>query len=232
MLSEISEYSLDAKAGDIILFRMIFHGIDPFIVIYDDFAKKKICSKSITNSKFVIFNECKIERDGTYSILLSDYEGDDTGDYSFYLQKLNSNSSMTINYGDSITGTISLSVEMDEYTFEGKEGDIIYSQMIFHQNNLDPTIQIFDSDGNKICYSETDNGLYERKKAQLSNCMLQRNGTYSIFLSENGGDDIGDYSFTFNVIIDDLKKPIADEEGVCFIQSNYINFFNFFSLLD
>ena len=204
-LGEKDEYTFQGNTDDLIIARMLFHkpNLDPVIQIFDPDGKlvengELRISNGTYDRKAAELSDCKLEKDGKYTILLSDINGDSTGNYSFYFQKLNSPTATEINYNHSIVASISPSTEMDEYSFYGNANDIVLCRMIFHQDNLDPAIQIFDAIGMNLtrCEMKVNNGTYDRKAAE-STCKLIHNGNYTIFLSDLNGDSTGNYSFSF-----------------------------------
>src|SRR5437867_10144291 len=73
---------------------------------------------------------CVLDNTQPHTILISDTNGDESGDYVFTLQRVNSPPNPTpITYGESVTGTINPQVELDVYSFSGAVGDKLLLRM-------------------------------------------------------------------------------------------------------
>jgi len=99
-------------------------------------------------------------------------------------------SQTNINYGETITETISVNGEVDVYTFIGNPGDKVVVRMTESYSgsseNMEPYIRLYEPTGVLVSENE-DNG-----QAKIF-VTLTSSGNYSIFASDLNGDDTGDY---------------------------------------
>ena len=79
----------------------------------------------MTNSALVE-RECGLAVSGTYSILVSDQVGTQTGDYTLTINYLNHPSAVFVDLGKPVIGDIASGTEMDQLSFEGQEGSGVF----------------------------------------------------------------------------------------------------------
>jgi len=103
-------------------------------------------------------------------------------------------SQININYGETLTGTISVDGEVDIYTFSKSANDKILIRLTEHAHYpdyyLEPKIELFNPSGTLI------NLVWDESQAEII-YTLPTSGTYTLFVSDNGGDDTGNYSIFF-----------------------------------
>jgi hypothetical protein len=129
-----------------------------------------------------------IPADGTYTVLMGEINGNDTGDYNLYLQRLNNPANTTaISLGDTITETLSLQAELDSYTFDLTTGQDVNVQMSRVAYGIEPHFRLYNSNGDLQC-SASDTS------SAVSNCSLTSADIYMILAGEDGGNETGDYT--------------------------------------
>jgi len=125
---------------------------------------------------------------GTYTIIVGDREGDDTGTYSVYIQRTNNPGATTpMQYGQTVGSTISYPAEYDTYTVQANANDQIFVRMMSSWDS-GPQIRIFRPDGAQLT---TDYGYYSDWDLQA---LAPVSGTYTILVGDYNGDGTGTYS--------------------------------------
>jgi len=184
---EEDSYTFPANTGDIVLVQMsrTFGDLDPYIRLYrpDDV---KVCEADDSYSAEI--PNCALSISGTYTLLVGDYGGTDTGSYNIFLQRLNSpgNTSSTL-FGETSSASIGSVAEMDTYTFSAYADAAILVRMSKVSGDLHPYIRLYRPDGVKVCEA------YDSYSAEIPNCNLPISGTYAILGSDYGGTDTGNY---------------------------------------
>ena len=147
-----------------------------------------------SNFSNVFLDNYEIIQTGTYKLLVRDNGGDETGEYNFTIQKTNAPiNPVAINYGDSVTGQVDVTSDLDAFTFEATAGDRITLQLSDF-GLLDSEFRLYLPNGQ---FLEAVSGS-NFSNALLDNYELNETGTYKILVRDNGGDEIGDYTLTLN----------------------------------
>ena len=141
----------------------------------------------------------ELEDTGTYTIMVSESEGDGVGDYNFTLESVNNPGDSTpISYGESIGGSLEVPTDLDHYTFEGTAGDIITLQLNDSSGFLSTQFRLYAPDGSLVI--EVPPPIGGGGQAALEDFELEDTGTYTIMVSESEGDGVGDYNFTLESV--------------------------------
>ena len=192
---DVDTYSFSGNVGDKVILRLTENSgspsflLEPFAELYDS-AGDLLLSDADNGQAQIEFT---LPADGSYTILASDaYPGDDTGNYGLFIQRIvNPGNTITINYGETLTGTISTFGDVDTYSFLGNEGDKVILRLTESSSSpsflLEPFAELYDSAGD-LLLSDSDNG-----QAQIS-FTLPADGSYTILASDSyPGDDTGNY---------------------------------------
>jgi len=107
-----------------------------------------------------------------------------------------SKDSSTIAYGQTIEGEISVAGEKDTLTFTADAGDVVLIRMSDQDPDiLDPHIELFDPDGNRIA---DDYSTYYQ--ADILDQALPSNGEYTIIASDWGSNEAGIYGLSMQCV--------------------------------
>src|SRR3989442_292561 len=132
-----------------------------------------------------------------------------------FLYRVNSPPNPTpISYGQNIAGTISPQAELDVYSFSGAVGDKLLVRMLPTSSSLEPQIRVFRSDGSSLCsaanpFTNGASGLLE-----LSTCVLDNTDPHTILVSDNFGDETGNYVLTLQ-----RTNGLANSTGIAYEQT-------------
>ncbi len=191
-LAEMDAYVLNGTAGDKFVVQMLGSeaNFDPQVEIYNPqgflFASGRIANK------YIIIDTLKITESGLYTILVTDWGGNDTSSYFISLQRIcNIPNATILDYNSTISAEIINLTEMDAYVFNGTAGDRIIIQMRGKETGFDPRIEIYDPDGSPIISGEISNRLL-----RLETLKLTESGIYTVLAMDWGGNDIGSYNIS------------------------------------
>ena len=180
---EMDNYTFSAQAGDQIIAHMGSSWINfaqlqlyaPNGTLIEEDYGSRTCTLEIT-----------LVDTGIYTLLASDKNGDDTGDYGVFLQKINNPVNATpLGFGETITGNISQLVEMDTYIFSAEVGDSIIARMGSSWFNH-PAIKLYAPNGTLI---GTKSGQYVCELTE----MIPETGNYTLLVGDYSSNDIGEY---------------------------------------
>ena len=195
-------YTFSGNAGDRVLVRMGESSgtLWPGLRVYGPDGTK-LCQADSSDSVTTEITSCTLTNTGTHTILAygSYGYGSFSGNYYIYLQRLNNpGSPVTINFGQTLPGSIPTPAEMDTFTFSGYAGDIVSVMMAETSGTLWPGIRVYAPDGTKLCQKDSTDSA----SAEITSCTLPITGDYAILAygSYGYGPFIGNYSLTLNKI--------------------------------
>ena len=165
---------------------------------------------------------------GTYTVFISENEGDAKLSYSFSLQCREHlvETATAISYDTQISDSISPVGDIDGYSFSGTAGQHISVRVIPGTDYVAPRIDLISPSGTV----DTAYAIY-RGQANILDYPLKSTGTYTILVSENEGDAKLSYSFSlqcrehlmetataidFDTEINDSISPVGDIDGFSF----------------
>jgi hypothetical protein len=199
--TEMDTYTFLASAGDKVLVRMSQSSgnVWPGIRIYGPDGTK-LCDKHSSDSVTAEIASCSLPDSGTYTILgYDDLYGMYTGDYHIYIQRLNDpGDPIPISFGQTLSGSIITSAEMDTYTFLASAGDKVLVRMSKSSGDVWPGIRIYAPDGVKLCEKKSSDSI----TAEIASCSLSSTGTYTILVFDDlFGMDAGNYQIFLELLI-------------------------------
>ena len=137
-----------------------------------------------------------------------DHGVDDAGDYQVTFMKLPGSLTWSadpdggeIAPGETLSGTINLSSDMDGFQFYGAQGDRIIVDAEATSGNLDTEIYLYPPGGGP---AEADTYPW----GDLLDYQLQSSGLYTIIIMDHGVDDTGDYAVAL------VKIPSTIRPGI------------------
>ena len=209
---ELDVYTFTAEANDVVLLRMstsVF-GMDPELELIQDGAPvvdptDGPCAASdfanTSSGALAQVSACRLPSSGTFIIVVGDVDGNETGDYGLYVQRLNNpGNAAAVAYGQTITASISALAEMDTYTFSGSAGAVARIRMSTNVFGMDPEFGLYGPDGALVVdqtdgpceasdFANTSSGAL----AEMSTCRLPATGSYTILARDINGNETGDY---------------------------------------
>ena len=174
------------------------------------------CLEVFRPDGFLLSSQCEfnnprldltLDKEGTYTVLVSDDNDDETMSYTLALERHYpiADSGVSICYGCLLEGQLSPVGDLDLFTFAGKSGDIIVLQSVVTGGFGNPCIEVFGPDGSP--YSSQCE--FNNPRLDLS---LDQTGVYTVLLS----DDNDDETMSYGIIVDVLVPLSCSAEHVCF----------------
>jgi hypothetical protein len=141
---------------------------------------------------------CALSSTGTYTILIEDQSGTNTGGYVISVRRLNSTTGCTaLTLGAAPTaGTIAAASQTDCYSFSGAAGDRIRVRAIVTSGSLFATRELVRPNGTTVCAPNGSSDL---------TCPLDTTGTHTILIEDSAGTNTGGYAIT----IQRLNSPVG-----------------------
>ena len=194
---EEDTYSFTAKKGDQISVDMGSGAINPQIKFYGpsgDLIAENSAGYGVTDIGLLP----KVNQTGTYTVLVSDTKGYQTGDYGLTVQRTNHPGNATpIKNLSSLSDTINNLGQVDAYSFTGQAGTKISFNM--GSGAINPQIELYSPDGLWISSVTAGYGVQNMELVAT----LTQNGPYTVLVSDTKGYQTGDYGVT----LASLGKP-------------------------
>jgi len=118
---------------------------------------------------------------------------------------------MTIQYGDEVTGTITLDVYEYIYEFEASAGDRVDIKMRAEEGTLDPFIILENADGERIAENDDDPNNTGRDSF-LQGFEIPSDGIYTI-IATRFQQQLGSTTGTFNVSLDRSPEQSGEPDS-------------------
>jgi hypothetical protein len=189
---EIDTYTFAASASDTVVVRMgsAATTLDPHIRVYGPDGVK-LCEVASYNRAITSYG-CLLPNDGSYSILVNDYSGADTGTYGISLQRVNPPSqAQPLVFGQRRSADLVLPGELDTYTFSAESADTVLVRMGSEASAIYPQMWIFGPNGALVCNA---NGY--PSAVEIPGCILPSDGSYTILANTYNSAATGSYGLT------------------------------------
>jgi hypothetical protein len=187
-VGEVDAYTFSGGAGDKVIIRMreTSGDFEPRLELFapDDTLLTEVWSYVQAD----IF-DYTLPTSGTYTIFASDNGGNATGNYWLSLQcrqQIKANAA-TISYDSYIEESVNPIGDMDAYTFSGSAGDKVIIRMRETSGDFEPRLELFAPDDTLLTE------VWSYVQADILDYTLPTSGTYTIFVSDNGGNATGNY---------------------------------------
>ncbi len=134
---------------------------------------------------------CVLDATGTHTLLVGDYYGSTAGTYRLSMQRTSNVTNpppVALAYGDTVSATLSATLETDVYTFSGAAGERMLIRLLDlpEVSNLEMQFWLYRPNGTVLC------GSWSYTLAELA-CLLDASGTHTLLVGDLYGDLVGSY---------------------------------------
>ncbi len=192
--TEVKTFSFNAEAGDKLLVRMRGENthIESEIEIYN--ASGDLLTGH-AGSGLTAIRAFEIPETGNYTMLAMDKNGNDTGNFGISLQVINKSScTIPLQCGDNLEGRIDHLGQMIAYKVEVQEFD----RLLFNARSSNPSFEsqlfLYNPDGEIVNFT-----IGAGKQQEVFTEKLTA-GNYQVIYVDKGGNDIGEYGISLQVI--------------------------------
>ena len=133
---------------------------------------------------------------GTYTILATDQNGNETGNFNIGLQRTNNPANSTnINFGDTAAGSLDVGTNLNSYNFSAQTNDKVSIVMTRTDGEINPVIRLYAPDGSLVKASGTS--YYDNHSEGLLDAVsLNQAGTYTILATDQNGNETGKFDLS------------------------------------
>lgn len=198
-------YFYDGSRGEVLRLRLqaINGDLDPVLMVFDN-AGTLILKQDDQQGSRNIDTSLTLDRTDRFYIVVGRFGyrlGSTQGDFELALERVGilSRPGTALRYGIPIIDTITNTQPQMYYTVQANAGDILNIEMIRNSGNLDPYLQVVDSDSFLI--ADNDDGDSEGRNARINNLLVETSGTYIIIASRYGqaaGNSVGSFVLTIS----------------------------------
>lgn len=188
-VADADSYTLEADAGDVLLLRVgttdgtLLPGVR--VIAPDGML---VCAAGTTYSDGAEIARCALPTAGTYTVLVVDMRGTQTGGYTLFGQFLSRPlRSAPLVLGAVVPVTIEATAALATLTVAGHMGEMLYLRAAATAGQVLPLVRLVDIDGVTICAGGTSYST----GVEIAQCLLPRDGIYSLLLGDVRGTRTG-----------------------------------------
>jgi len=188
-------YTFDANANDVVVLTMVTTSgnLSPKIQVYAPNGGlvyqgwNGYCSGVVLESGTI-----SLSAPGTYTVVISDCSGSNTGTYNLYAQRTNNPSGgVGLSLGQTQTGTITVPAQANTYTFSANASDVM-DFTIVASGSMSPKIHVYAPNGGLV--AENWNGYCSGSVLELDTVTLPSTGTYTVLVDDCSDTNAGGYT--------------------------------------
>jgi hypothetical protein len=183
--AETDCFTFDGAANDNIRIRVV--GASGALTPYYEVAASVsgggvLCSPTIMDEQ-----DCMLVHSGKHTVLVRDFAGPNTGNYSIYVQRLNNPVGCTSIAFSNVprSGRVAVAAESDCYTFNGAAGDLVRIRVVKDSGTLVPYHEVVSTNGTVLCSPTIMNE---------QDCVPVNAGRHTILVRDFAGPNTGAYS--------------------------------------
>ena len=189
--TDVKTYSFTAATGDTFLISMgrpDGSGVDPSWRLYGPDGSLVTTRADWTQA----IADVALSQAGAYTLLVGDYESNDSGDYSLSLRRTNNPvNALDLPLDAVVTGTLSAGTDVKTYSFTAAAGDTFLISMGRPDGSgLDPSWRLYGPDGSLVRVAETP------FSQAIADVTLSQAGAYTLLVGDYESNDSGDYSLS------------------------------------
>jgi hypothetical protein len=184
-------YRFEGRRGEFLSLSVIPEGgnLDPLLTVVDD-SGAVLASVDDGQGRGAVLDTLRIPRNGQYYIVVARFAGVfgiTAGAYTLLVERvgISSESGSSLRYNDTIINAITDNTPQHYYSFQARRGDILDIQMQRISGQLDPYLQIVNSDAIVIAESDDVPGS-NTLDAGIEQLVIDQDGTYVIVATRYG----------------------------------------------
>ncbi|MCP4574601.1 MAG: hypothetical protein GY838_19810 [bacterium] len=187
--AETDAFTFSGADLDRVLARLIESEIDtePLLRLYGPDGDQVTGDSDFTLAELPL---SRLPGSGTYTLLVMDNPGTDTGGYSLHIQCINDPSGAgTLLQGDTVSGTVDQPATTQAYLLAANAGDRFLLRMVEDAGSgaLAPELRIYEPDGTFIELN------HDNIATEINAVELPLSGVYTVLAMDFGASDYGDY---------------------------------------
>ncbi len=180
--------------------------LDPVLAVVSDTGEILLSMDDLAGSRTPSVDGLRIPHSARYQIIVGRYGyglGTTNGNYTLALDRegVSSKSGSMLRYGDQVINIINNMTPQLYYSFRARRGDIIDVRMRRVSGNLDPYLQVVDSDAFVLADNDDTLGAATPFDSLIQGLVIEKDGIYVIVASRYGqaaGTSSGNFVLTLD----------------------------------
>lgn len=184
-------YYFDGLRGEVVAIKLAATGgdLDPVLMVMDTSGNIIANQDDSRGSRDITIDALSIPQSSRYYVIVGRFGyslGSTSGGFDLDVERIgvSSASGSALRYGDSVINNISNMTPQVYYSFRANRGDIINIKMMHDSGNLDPYLQIVNS--NAFVIADNDDVPGSDLDAELNRLVIEEDGTYIIVATRYG----------------------------------------------
>ncbi len=196
-------FTFDGLRCEVVAVRLRATGgdLDPVLMVLDSSGQAVASRDDTQGGRDALEEAVRIPKSDHYYVVAGRFGfglGTTAGDYELDIERIgvSSASGCTLRYGDSIPNTITDDEPQFFYAFQAQRGDILNVEMQRMSGNLDPYLQVVNSQAFVIADNDD---WQDTRNARIPNLLIEETGAYIIVASRYGqasGTSTGSFVLT------------------------------------
>jgi hypothetical protein len=187
--------TFSANANDVVDFTMATTSgiLSPEIQVYNPSGQViASASNGFCEGSTIELNTVTLLLSATYTVVVSDCSGANTGNYALYMQKTdNPPRASNLPLGQTKAGDVTSAAQSNTYTFSANASDVIDLTMVATSGSLSPKIRLYSPTGQLV--GSANNGFCEGSTIELNAVTLPATGTYAVLVGDCPDTNTGNY---------------------------------------
>ena len=186
-------YFFDGLRGEVISIALDVTGgnLDPILTVLNPKSDVIVSVDDYQGSRAPGLSALRLPDSGRYRVIVArfgDVLGTTSGSFALEISRVgvSSASGSTLRYGDQVINSISNMNAQLYYSFRAQRGDIINVQMRRVSGDLDPYLQIVDTDARVLADNDDTLGSPTPSDSTITGLVIEADGTYVIVASRYG----------------------------------------------
>ncbi|MBL8162848.1 MAG: PPC domain-containing protein [Anaerolineae bacterium] len=186
-----SVYYFDGLRGDVISINLqaLSGDLDPVLTVMDSGGSVLYSADDTDGSRNVFIDVLTIPQSARYFVIVGRFGyalGSTRGQFQLDVQRIGVSSApgSALRYGDSVINTIDNMTPQVYYSFRAERGDIVNIKMQRNSGDLDPYLQVVDS--NAFVIADNDDVPGSGLDAEIIGLLIERSGTYIVKATRYG----------------------------------------------
>jgi len=192
--AQSNSYTFSANANDVIDFTMVATSgtLSPKICLYNPVGTEIECASDNIDGDCVggsvtEMNTVTLASTGTYTLLVNDCLGTNTGNYAIYSQRTNDPSgAVNLPFGKTEAGTITGAAQSSSYTFSADANDVVDLTSTATSGTLSPKIRLYSPAGALVASASDniDGDCVGGSITEMNAVALLSAGTYTVLVGD------------------------------------------------
>ncbi|MFV9504897.1 MAG: hypothetical protein AB4911_10080 [Oscillochloridaceae bacterium umkhey_bin13] len=187
-LGERDSYDFNATTNDSFIIRMLRTSgtLRPQITVRNQ--NGVVVCTDLTDGALLTLS-CTATSSGAYTLEVNSFTNAATGNYQFYMQRLNGVGNATpLSFGVLVQASLASAIESNTYSFTASQNDLVRLRLYRTSGTMRPQVRVFNAAGVEQCGSYAFDALIT-----LENCALDEAGDYSVLIDSQASVGPGNY---------------------------------------